>query len=166
MTRLDSAIRRLTAQRGCLDWACSQIHHKEGLILELGLGNGRTYDHIRSRLPEHRIMVFDRVLACHPESRPPPENFVLGELRETLPKFAVQLSEKIILAHLDLGGGAVHETQLNLSGVEAQLASMVAPKGLVLSDQSLGFSLASQKFLSVAPPEGIEPERYFIYQKP
>jgi hypothetical protein len=165
MTRLDSAIRRLTAQRRCLDWACSQIHHREGRILELGLGNGRTYDHMRSRLPEHRIMVFDRVLACHPDSQPPPEDFALGELRETLPKVVAQWREKIILAHLDLGGGGAHQTHLNLSGVEAELESLVAPRGLVLSDQPLGFFVALENIFTVAPPEGVEPDRYFIYQK-
>jgi S-adenosyl-L-methionine methyltransferase len=50
MTRLDSAIRRLTAQRDLLDWASEEIA-PGGLVLELGLGNGRTYDHLRDRLP-------------------------------------------------------------------------------------------------------------------
>jgi len=106
-------------------------------------------------------MVFDRVLACHPESRPSPENFALGELSETLPKFAAQCSEKIILAHLDLGGGAAHQTHINLSGV----AALVTPNGLVLSDQPLGFFLTLEKFLSVSPPDGVEDDRYYIYQK-
>src|SRR4051812_41343381 len=45
MTRLDSAIRRLTAQRDLLNWAAQAIG-PTGLVLELGLGNGRTYDHL------------------------------------------------------------------------------------------------------------------------
>jgi hypothetical protein len=51
MTRLDSAIRRLMAQRALLDWAAQDIASRPGLVLELGLGNGRTYDHLRERLP-------------------------------------------------------------------------------------------------------------------
>ena len=51
MTRLDSVIRRLTAQRDLLNWAAEEIS-PAGLILELGLGNGRTYDHLRTRLPD------------------------------------------------------------------------------------------------------------------
>ena len=36
MTRLDSAIRRLTAQRDLLDWAARNIS-PAGLVLEIGL---------------------------------------------------------------------------------------------------------------------------------
>ena len=43
MTRLDSVIRRLQAQRSVIDWAAGEVASRRGLILELGLGNGRTY---------------------------------------------------------------------------------------------------------------------------
>ena len=47
MSRLDSFIRRVTAQRDCLNRVAEIIEYHEGLILEMGLGNGRTYDHLR-----------------------------------------------------------------------------------------------------------------------
>ena len=47
MSRLDSFIRRLEAQRACLNRAAELIGDLEGVVLELGLGNGRTYDHLR-----------------------------------------------------------------------------------------------------------------------
>ena len=47
MSRLDSFIRRLEAQRACLDRAAALIAGIDGAVLELGLGNGRTYDHLR-----------------------------------------------------------------------------------------------------------------------
>ncbi len=46
MSRLDSFIRRLEAQRTVLNWAAKAIEGREGLVLELGLGNGRTFDHL------------------------------------------------------------------------------------------------------------------------
>jgi hypothetical protein len=49
-SRLDSFIRRLEAQRACLDWAAQEIAAVPGEVVELGLGNGRTYDHLRTRL--------------------------------------------------------------------------------------------------------------------
>jgi hypothetical protein len=52
MSRLDSFIRRLEAQRACLGYAAAQIRAIAGPVLELGLGNGRTYDHLRELLPE------------------------------------------------------------------------------------------------------------------
>ena len=55
MSRLDSFIRRLEAQRACLDRAAELIRDIDGHVLELGLGNGRTYDHLRGLFPEFGI---------------------------------------------------------------------------------------------------------------
>ena len=55
MSRLDSFIRRLVAQRACLDHAAQLIGGLDGAVLELGLGNGRTYDHLRSLFPGREI---------------------------------------------------------------------------------------------------------------
>ena len=62
MSRLDSMIRRLMAQRACLDAVTEMIRTLPGPILEIGLGNGRTYDHLRKRLPERSIFVFDLIV--------------------------------------------------------------------------------------------------------
>ena len=53
-------IDRLCAQRACLDWAAGRLARREpGLVVELGLGSGRTFDHMRQRLPARRLLVFD-----------------------------------------------------------------------------------------------------------
>ena len=83
MTRLDSAIRRLQAQRTCLDWAVSKIATLPGPVLELGLGNGRTYDHLRSKLPGRRIFVFERKVAAHPECIPDDQYLFEGDVEKT-----------------------------------------------------------------------------------
>ena len=51
MSRLDSFRRRLTAQIDGLNWAADNLPDM-GDVLELGLGNGRTYDHLREHLPD------------------------------------------------------------------------------------------------------------------
>ena len=84
MSRLESFIRRLTAQRDILDQVCAEVAKIEGPVLELGLGNGRTFHHLRERLPGRRIVAFDRALAAHSSSIPEAENLVLGEIRERL----------------------------------------------------------------------------------
>ena len=63
MSRLDSFIRRVSAQRDCLNAAADLIRDVPGPVLEFGLGNGRTYDHLRSLLPERTIFVFERQVA-------------------------------------------------------------------------------------------------------
>ncbi|MHA1546704.1 MAG: class I SAM-dependent methyltransferase, partial [Alphaproteobacteria bacterium] len=65
MSRLDSVIRRLTAQRSCLDQAAKMIGTVPGIVVELGLGNGRTFDHVREILPEREIFVFERQVKAH-----------------------------------------------------------------------------------------------------
>ncbi|MEM9552591.1 MAG: class I SAM-dependent methyltransferase, partial [Pseudomonadota bacterium] len=79
MSRLDSMLRRLSAQRDGLNWAAARIKGRPGDVLDLGLGNGRTYDHLREILPERRIWVIDRVLKCHPSCVPPEQDFLEGE---------------------------------------------------------------------------------------
>ena len=70
MSRLDSVIRRLRAQRACLQRAVEMIRDLPGPVLELGLGNGRTYDHLRQSLPDREIFVFEREVAADPGCLP------------------------------------------------------------------------------------------------
>ena len=58
MSRLDSVIRRLCAQRDCLEAALETISGRPGHILEFGLGNGRTFDHLRQLAGDREIFVF------------------------------------------------------------------------------------------------------------
>ena len=71
MSRLDSFIARMQAQRDCLNSLKPLIDALPGPILEVGLGNGRTYDHLRQLFPGRDIYVFERKVAAHPECIPP-----------------------------------------------------------------------------------------------
>ncbi len=88
MSRLDSVIRRLRAQRACLQRAAEMIRDLPGPVLELGLGNGRTYDHLRQTLPDREIFVFEREVAADPDCVPDAAHLLLGDIRETLPAAA------------------------------------------------------------------------------
>ena len=103
MSRLDSFIRRMQAQRDCLDWAARAIAGRPGCVLELGLGNGRTYDHLRERLPDRAIYVFDRRIAAHAGCIPPDDRLYLGAVSDTLPRAAAELGPSAVLIHSDLG---------------------------------------------------------------
>jgi hypothetical protein len=161
MSRLESFIRRLDAQRLCLDWAAREVAARPGAVLELGLGNGRTYDHLRARLGTGRaIFAFDRQLAAHPDCVPPPERLVLGELRDTLPAFATR-GVVIALAHADLGSGDVAATASLAAWLGPQLAALLPPGGLVLSDQALN----APGLEAVGLPPGVPGDRYFAYRR-
>ena len=128
MTRLDSAIRRLTAQRDLLDWAAREIAGVPGLVLELGLGNGRTYDHLRARLPERAIYVFERRPAAHPACMPAPDRLVVGDVFETLPRFADQIGPgSVALIHADLGTGDEVGNRVFCRQLSPLVAPLLAP---------------------------------------
>lgn len=159
MSRLESMRRRLSAQIDGLDWAAQFTADLAGDVLELGLGNGRTYDHLREKMPERRIWVIDRVLQPHPSCVPPKEDFLLGEADQMLAELA-RKREKMALAHYDFGFG-VKELDVEEG---ARLSPLIAPLmqsgGLIVSQQPLiGFT-------QVRGPDTIDPERYLFYRAP
>ncbi|NOD89712.1 MULTISPECIES: class I SAM-dependent methyltransferase [unclassified Ruegeria] len=156
MSRLDSMLRRLTAQRDGLNWAAQRISGQPGDVLDMGLGNGRTYDHLREILPERRIWVMDRVLQCHPDSTPPAEDFLQGEAEPMLKKLAAD-GQKIALAHYDFGRGIKQEDVAEAARLSPLVAQVMQPGGLLISGQPLvGFN-------QIKGPETIAPDRYLFY---
>jgi len=160
MSRLDSFIRRLEAQRACIDAAASTIADVPGLVLELGLGNGRTYDHLRERLPERRIVVFERDPQPHPDCWPPADDLVIGPLDQTLPDAAQHWPGAAALIHSDIGTGDPARNRRFAASLAALLPSLLAPGGMVASDQPL----ADERLQPMAPPAGVAPDRYFLYR--
>ncbi len=175
MSRLDSAIRRLTAQRACLEWAAAAITGTPGtglpgagvskagvpgVVLELGLGNGRTYDHLRERLPERTIYVFDRRIAAHPACIPPADRLFLGELAETLTLAAARLGRTAALIHADLGSGEAGRNAAQSALLGPLLAPLLVPGGIVLSDQPLSVP----GWHPLPEPPGVAEGRYHLYR--
>lgn len=85
MTRLGRFIGRIVSQRACIDRAAKLTAVMSGPVFEMGLGNGRTFDHIRARFTDRPRFVFDRVINCHPSTIPTEEQMVLGDVFETVP---------------------------------------------------------------------------------
>ena len=162
MSRLDSFIRRLEAQRACLDMAVNLVRDLPGPVLELGLGNGRTYDHLREICPEREIYVFDRQVAAHPACIPPPEFLLLGDIHETIPRAAERFSRTAALVHIDIGSGDQQANRRNAAFIAEYLPQLLAAGGVVISDQDAGFGGAQ----AVDLPEGIKPGRYHLYRMP
>ena len=160
MSRLDSFIRRMQAQRDCLDWAAAAVARLPGPVLELGLGNGRTYDHLREKLPDRRIYVFDRRISAHPECVPPEADLFLGEIHDTLPRAVAALGRSVALAHCDLGTGDAAANAALAEFVAPLLARLVAPGGIVVSDQPLDVA----GWQRLPEPAGVKPGRYHLYR--
>lgn len=160
MSRLDSFIRRLEAQRACLDLAAERVANRPGVILELGLGNGRTFDHLREKLPGRQIIVFDRQVAAHPACIPIESCLVLGDIAETLPRAVERYRGEVVLVHSDIGSGDEAMNAKIAAFLSRTLPPALAPGALVLSDQEL--SIPGTKALPL--PAGVKPGRYFLLE--
>ena len=160
MSRLDSAIRRLQAQRACLDAAARRIGGRDGPVLELGLGNGRTYDHLRGLLPGRAIYCFDRRVAAHPGCVPAADRLFLGDFAETLPAAAARLGATAALAHVDAGSGDRQASLALGRWLAGALPPLLAPGALVVSDQPV----PGPGWRPLPLPPGVPPGRYFMRQ--
>ncbi len=160
LSRLDSFIRRLEAQRACLDLAAHAVGDQDGTVLELGLGNGRTYDHLRERLPARKIIVFEREVRAHPDCIPDDDHLVLGAIEDTLPAFAESRSGEAILVHSDIGTGDALRNRKLADWLSGALPPLLRPGAWVAADQALfGASFAEQSL-----PEGVAQGRYYLYR--
>lgn len=161
MTRLDSAIRRLTAQRDLLDWASREIA-PTGLVLEIGLGNGRTYDHLRDRLPGRDIYVFERSPAAHPDCIPPADKLIVGDVFESIPPFIERFGPgRAALIHVDIGTGDEAQNRELALRLSPLLEALLQPGGVLLGDRA--FDLPDATDISVRT--GVAAGRYYVYRR-
>ena len=160
MSRLDSFIRRLEAQRACLDLAAELIEQVPGVIFELGLGNGRTYDHLRRLLPDREIYVFDRQIAAHPDCVPDADHLFVGDFRDSLPEAKTRFAGRVSLIHADIGAGNLNANAAMARGIAAHLPELLCARGLIVSDQELPLADA----MPLSPPNRIDRGRYFLYR--
>lgn len=161
LTRLDKAIRRLEAQRAVLDFAAGEIAAVPGVVLELGLGNGRSYDHLRKRLPERDILVFERSVQAHPDTIPPHDRLILGNLEDTLPTARARFAGKAALVHSDIGTGDDARNAAFAAWLGPHIMELVAPGGIVASDQRLDVLAGWATPL----PAGVGEGRYYLYRR-
>ncbi|HJM48449.1 MAG TPA: class I SAM-dependent methyltransferase [Alphaproteobacteria bacterium] len=161
MSRLDSVIRRLAAQRACLEAAARLIAELPGPVLEVGLGNGRTFDHLREILPGREIFALDRRIAAHPDCLPDAAHTVVGDFRDTVPGLAGRLGGPAALAHCDTGSGDKTASLALAAWLGPALDPALAQAAVVASDQPM----TVPGWQVVALPEGVAQERYFLYRK-
>ena len=160
MSRLESAIRRLQAQKIALDWSAEKIHKQPGVVLEFGLGNGRTFDHIRKLLPQRDIYVFERKIAAHPDCIPHPAFQFVGDFMDSIPR-AIETVRK----ERSIGSFGYWDRGKNTS---LALAKKVAPfiekllcvNAIVVSDQEV----ERWRPYKLQLPGGISENRIHLYR--
>ena len=160
MSRLDSFIRRLTAQRDCLDMAAGLVEALPGPILELGLGNGRSFDHLAGLFPHRDIFVCDRQVAAHPDCRPDAHHMILGDFATTLPGALSRIGAPAALIHCDVGSGEAEANRRLAILLGPLLAPLAAPGAVILADQEMRIA----GWQPLALPPTVKPGRYFMWR--
>lgn len=160
MSRLDSVIRRLKAQRSCLNFVAETVNGKEGVILELGLGNGRTYDHIREVMPGHEIYVFEREVNAHLDCIPDDEHLFLGDINDTLAEATAKLGRSAIMLHTDIGTGDLDRNAELARWMSVKLEPLLLPGAVIISDSALTIAGSTR----IDPPADVPQDRYFLYK--
>jgi hypothetical protein len=160
MSRLDSFIARMQAQRDCLNSLKAAVAALPGPIFEVGLGNGRTYDHLRRLFPDRNIYVFERKVAAHPDCIPPDDRLFLGEARDSIGRVARELGHSAALIHTDLGTGDHQANAAMGRWLGPALDMLAASGGYILANQPLDVA----RWRRLPEPYGVPKDRYFLYR--
>lgn len=160
MSRLDLFIARMVSQRACLNHAAALTAQIPGPVFELGLGNGRTYHHMRQIMPTRDIYVFERAVASHPDSTPPDSQLILGDVNQTLPAALARFGPTAALIHADLGGHDRSKNDAFARRLSPLVEPMLTPGGLMVSSDRMYFDTLTEIDLPVDAVEG----RCFIYR--
>ena len=161
MSRLEDLTHRFLTQRAALDLGVELIADIDGIIVELGLGKGRTFDHLRERLSGRTIYVFDHELSCEPEYAPAPEYRMFGNITETLPAFCERFSGQAALIHSDVGTRDREHDQPLVDCIATQLETLITAGGVIVSDRPM-----QQRGWSTLPSlREMEHFPYFMYRQ-
>lgn len=161
MSRLDLFIDRMVSQRACLNHAAQLTAALTGPVFELGLGNGRTYHHMRAIMSKRDIYVFERAVAAHPDSTPPQERVILGDVFDTLPQALIRFGATAGLIHADLGGHNSEKNDQFARAVSPLIESLLAVKGIMVASDQMYFD----KLTEIPLPQDAVPGRCFMYQR-
>lgn len=160
VSRLDSFIRRMCAQRLLLEAAAERIAARPGPVLDLGLGAGRTYDHLCALVPEREVFAFDLYLQAALGVLPPAQRLILGEIRETLPACLPRIGERAALVHNDLGSADPVGNAAIAHWLAPAIEAVARPDAVVVTSFALPFRRAT----SLPLPSGVAPDRYHMFQ--
>ena len=117
-------------------------------------------DHLRQGLPDREIFVFEREVRAHSDCIPDDDHLILGDLKATLPEVLPRFSKSVALVHSDIGTGDAERNQRLAAWIATTIPDFLIDGAWVVADQALN----SPSLAPEALPEGIAPNRYFVYR--
>lgn len=164
-TRLERFIARVVGQRCCIDAAAAATAQLPGVVWEVGLGNGRTFDHLRDRFAGRDIIVFDRQVIAHPDCIPAPDMLRLGDFGATLPAEASRSAGAVAMIHADVGSGDVKASRALGRWLTPLFVQALAGGGYLVGDQPMDEAALEPIALADVGAGDLPPDTYFIYRK-
>lgn len=164
-TRLERFIARAVGQRCGIDAAAAATRQLPGVVWEVGLGNGRTYDHLRERFAGREIIVFDRQVASHPDCIPPAEMVRLGNFRETVPAEAERIAGLAAMIHADVGSDDIAASRALGRWLTPLFVQALAPGAYLVGDQPMEDAALEPIALADVGAGDLPPDTYFVYRK-
>ena len=161
MSRLDIFINRMVSQRACLNHAAALTADLPGPVFELGLGNGRTYHHMVEIMPGREIYVFERAVASQPDSTPPDDRLMLGDVYDTLPAALERFGATASLIHADLGGHNLAKNDAFARAISPAVEPLLAKGGLMVASDRMYF----EDLVEIDLPSDAVPGRCYIYRR-
>ncbi len=165
-SRLERMIARLATQRALLDRAAALVAGIEGPVLEVGLGKGRTWSHLRRLFPDRELWAFDFAVHAPAHSRPDPDRILAGDFRDSLRTCWSRIEAPPALVHADIGTESRRADAALARFVGRAVAPRLPPGGVLLGDREMGCAgLVRLETPAVALPEGIAPWPYYLYRR-
>lgn len=161
ITRLEKTYYRLQAQILCFDWAFDQIESTPGVIMEIGLGLGRTYQHIKSHLPDREMIVFERDVHSYEDCTPPENEIILGDFTATLVENTDRYKGKVALINSDVGSFDKQSNREKAALLSRLLPPYLGNNAIVLSD----LELTLQGCTVLTLPGNARKDSYHLYRK-
>lgn len=137
MNRLDNMINRLRTQKAYLDFAVDAIDGLPGVVFEVGLGKGRSYDYLRQVCSDREIYGFDRVIHASSDAIPDPDHMFKGDFLETIPAAARMFQGNVALIHADFGSTNANHDACLAKRLAPLFSRLIVAGGLVVSDRRL-----------------------------
>ncbi len=164
-TRLERFISRVVGQRACIDAAAAATKQVAGAVWEVGLGNGRTYDHLRDRFAGRDVVVFDRQVASHPDCIPPENMVRLGDFHDTVAAESARSAGQVAMIHADVGSGDVNASRALGRWLTPHFVIALAAGAYLVGDQPMDDATLEPIALDLVGAGDLPADAYFVYRK-
>ncbi|MGL1932596.1 MAG: hypothetical protein OCC45_12695 [Desulfotalea sp.] len=138
LTRIERLARRLPIQIDLISQAIEETNKLDGIILELGLGEGRTLEYLENNTSSP-IIVFEIDDNAKMNNVRKTTKLVKGDIFETLPKMLGTLSQGVRIAHVDIGTTDYSDDIDRISPLQRILESVVNVGGFIVCDRPIDF---------------------------